>query len=426
MRYQALNDWFLIIIDDILNIFAITVNQKKAQEYSDNLDKIEEIVNKIGKNKFSNSETDVKLKENYLTILASLNILKTERENVSKMIVLSDKQKETIGNNAKKILEKSRQSYRLTKKELKTPKIKIKGQFSEMFPKTFEYLRSYVKAKYPNHEGKIPDVRVIMTNKGFKNLTTGSRFHTFPKKIVVSIDQYVDSTEMQKRFAKDKNLLMKYFDTNNKTRGMLIHEFQHLLQRVNAHPLMTRQLKTNLPKNLTFKKVNTYLAIQNNKGVIATISLFLFGWETAFGLLLALKSDKEIIKRVIPQYHYDTSIRNEYLTDPAEIEANVAKMVFLMYKGISPESAWERSFGNAFGNEEKYFTKQIELTKSYLLSIERARRATKDRGLKIRYEDIIKKLRKFYYTSKRILKLKSRAIEEAKRIVEEMKNKQIN
>jgi len=218
-----------------------------------------------------------------------------------------------------------------------------KGNFSELFPNTFAYLKTFVAAKYPDLK-ELPDVKVLIidqiTLKGiFLSIITGTfsssmHYHRYANRIIIFLNSYLSRKGGMKKIKENPNLAAKYLDTNNQAKSHLIHEYQHFLQ-IKLRKFTDVQAKVDIPKELkkgNFKKrVIGEIRKEIRRGPIYG---FVFGSfkGAAIGLLISQLFDRTL-KRVAPKTEYLTSKKVLYFSDPKELEARITQMIYNIVNG---------------------------------------------------------------------------------------------
>ncbi len=264
-----------------------------------------------------------------------------------------------------------------------------KGYFSELFPKTFEYLQRYVRVKYPNFKGMLPNPKVIIRNSflvkhlfgGFYDLYSGSansvRAHNrITGKMYVYIDQFGVSEQALERIERNPDLAAKLLDSNPRNRTWLIHEYQHILQN---------KMTINIPEELRRDMVI----------------------ERAVAKLTdAPRSSRKMSKELL------------FITNHDEIEARIASMVSFMSSGKSIREAY--AYSNFYIEEEKLkrsiraLREGIKEQKESLNKVDKVtRRDTKKK---------IRKMEQLLWEYEIRLDMIPRIVREAKRIADKIRN----
>lgn len=318
----------------------------------------------------------------------------------------------------------------------------VTGQFSILFPKTFEYLKTYTLAKYSDFHGELPDVKVVIRKKNrtdqvfeyFEGLIAGASYDPTGKLITVFVDYLSESEEVSKRLFEDPNLLCRYLDTLNPLRSTLIHEYQHAMQFF----LSKTPLKSSVDIPEALKKRNNKEKILQYISVLAkrTPTFGLFGGVTA-GVLMGILSPSKMtligsvlgpsavimlskaghytLSKLFPKEAALTSTWMLYVFDPNEIEAQIAEKIYWTLLGKDPSEV-----SPGFRVTEQRLKANVEALQDGIAEqkelYDRAEKKDKDE-IKAR----IQLMQKILYRQERSLNLIPVVNEEVKRIADQVK-----
>jgi hypothetical protein len=190
--------------------------------------------------------------------------------------------------------------------------------FSQIFPKTFEFLKIYVPMRRPEYIGrKIPDVKVKLTRGKLHKFILGAiKRKGFPgmnywdanNKINIDLTNILPINLIPKN-EEDIKKILKYFDFSKTYNQMLIHEYEHYLQyKKLPWPLRNYYYyRTNLKKGVGF-----------NYPLQAVVLMKTLGLPIDF-----------LIKKLFKKAGFVMTLA-EYKYTRNELEARLAQFIFLI------------------------------------------------------------------------------------------------
>ncbi len=302
-----------------------------------------------------------------------------------------------------------------------------KGYFSQLFPKTFIYLREFVTAKYPEFEGEIPDVqvRVVYNTPVYKILKhifgrlDVANYHPYFNKIIIDISNFFESKDAENKIKQNPDLACKYLDQNQNTRSILVHEYQHFLQfRIRKYPFQTMiKLPENVGKREYKEKI---IGIIRKELSSSPIFGYIFaGVKGATVMFIINQLFTKSLEKFAPKMAILTSKRMLYYLDPKEIEARLAEMVYNLVIDRDVHEA-----ASYFIYSEKQLRDSIE---SLHLGIEEQQLLLTEKN-KVNAEVIkrrIELMQRLLVEYERQLKMVPTLIEEAKKIAKKIKEERL-
>ncbi len=298
------------------------------------------------------------------------------------------------------------------------------GYFSELFPKTFSYLKKYITAKYPKFKGELPDVRVLILETGiigimgelFRGIKHGG-YNEFRNVLKIYIDVCLQSKAALEKVRENPDLAARFIDTNNNTRSILIHEYQHFLQIKFARFLFTR--KIDLPSKLKQRPVKEKILgrIRHELKISPIYGYVLGGFKGAVvGYLIKKLFDKSM-DIFMPKTFHMIKPENFYAFNTKEIESQIAEMVFHLVLGHSPN---ESIIGSKFNITQEKLEQNINVLKEGIKEQERLF-SISDKYSRKKIIRRIKIMKRLLLEYEKLLKFTPEIIEEAERIASKIR-----
>jgi hypothetical protein len=225
-----------------------------------------------------------------------------------------------------------------------------KGTFSILFPNTYSYLKKYYLIKYPGIKENIPDVKVVIMNrKGYTFFSkikelfsmilwgTHGAYHHSLKTIFIYVEAFLSSKEALERVSSNPDLACKFLDSNNPAKSILIHEYQHFLQKkLSKVPFYS---KVDLPQQIKNKNIKEQILtkIRSEVKFSRILAFFVLGFKPALGYSLGITLVDKLFQRVAPKTAYFTTKNVAYEFNAKEIESRMAEMVYALVLGKPPQ-----------------------------------------------------------------------------------------
>ena len=231
-------------------------------------------------------------------------------------------------------------------------KYKLEGKFSELFPKSFVFIKNLMLAKYDwPKDTPIPDLTVkIFVDDEYKvtrrssvpaaYLPNRGEIVIFAKTMlentlpdIASGRGMIEFPKLENKLFLDRRLLCRYFDGQGRFRTVLIHEFQHFLQYNLGKKFLgsTIKSKVSLPEGASVRGFkNTMIEYLKNK-IRKNSKLNVIKQEVA-DLDNSIGSINDLLVR---QYHF-SKVQLRYLFGPEEVEARIIQMIEAVLEGHKP------------------------------------------------------------------------------------------
>jgi len=189
-------------------------------------------------------------------------------------------------------------------------------KFSEIFPKTFAYLKKYVPKRHKSFVGKeLPDPKVVIVDYlreflFFKQKYVGASYDGLTKKITLALfplfkkfstTNFLNKFNLKKQ--KDLIKIYKYIDSIPKLRRIVIHEYEHCLQ---------------FSRGIFRKRLLPFIERYKSKKSIKNVTKE----------LLRIFSKEGLVKTALEQYNLR----------PEEVEARLAEWIYLKFKSYGTET----------------------------------------------------------------------------------------
>ena len=233
-----------------------------------------------------------------------------------------------------------------------TIKYKIEGKFSELFPKSFAFIKNLMPVKYGwPKDAPVPDLPVVIFVDDQYKVTRWSSvpalYHPNRKEIIIFAKTMLENTlpdtasgrgiiefpKLENKLFSDRRLLCKYLDGQGRFRTILIHEFQHFLQYYLGKKFLgsTVKSKVSLPEGATVKGFRNTMIEYLKDRIRKNSKLNAIKQELA-DLDNTINSINDILTR---QYHFSKPAL-KYLFDPEEVEARIVQMIEAAIEGHKP------------------------------------------------------------------------------------------
>ena len=308
-------------------------------------------------------------------------------------------------------------------------KYRFEGKFSELFPKSFAFIKGFMLAKYAwPRDFPIPDLTVVVFVNEEDRAVRGNAvaIYHFPsgKMIIYAKNMLYGITgeimnlpNLMNKLFSDKRLLCKYFDGQERFRTVLIHEFQHFLQDFLGKKFMgkTVKLKISLPKE-AFRRGFKEIALGYLKNKIHKNPKIEEIEQESAELNDSINSVNDLLVR---QYHFN-KMELKYLFDPMELEARITQMVQAILEGHKP--------GYYLGTDlfdSDIISRDLDnLTSAIpLLKMELDGKSFRERHLIKKH---LKKMKMLIWKYKEHIRVLTASIKEAQTIASEIKSLMVN
>ena len=312
-----------------------------------------------------------------------------------------------------------------------------KGFFSELFPKTFAYLQQYIRAKYPDFDGKTPDVKVRVVRGGWRLIKSQAHYNALTNRIIICIDHtlpkmmsspankeaaytLLSKETLEKYEAKYKkdfpDLICRYLDTNSFARSVLIHEYQHYLQYTTSKiPFRLKIVLPSSAQETPHEKIE--MAIQNavhRSSIVLLLTQNSHLQATALALVGLHGAYRAGLYMFAPKVTHFT-VDDVYTFNEKEIEARLTQMVYNLVIGKPVQK-----FDLTFHETEKKIRASMETLEAGITEQEELKAQTNWRERRI-IKKRIRLMNELYWEYERKLKVIRDLAKEDERIAEKIK-----